>query len=61
MTVSNSYRAKQAKISLVILAVLAVLYFFFAKDNTNTSIEGSWERTARIAELARANGKELVK
>ena len=39
MTVSNSYRAKQAKISLVILAVLAVLYFFFGKNNTNTSID----------------------
>jgi hydroxymethylglutaryl-CoA lyase len=32
----------------------------FQQRNTNTSIEGSWERTARIAELARANGKELV-
>jgi hypothetical protein len=39
VTVSNSYRAKQAKISLVILAVLAVLYFFFGKNNTNTSID----------------------
>ena len=39
MTVSNPYRAKQAKISLVILAVLAVLYFFFGKNNTNTSID----------------------
>jgi hydroxymethylglutaryl-CoA lyase len=32
----------------------------FQQRNTNTSIEGSWERTARIAELARAHGKELV-
>ncbi len=32
----------------------------FQQRNTNTSIEGSWERTARIAELAKANGKELV-
>ena len=32
----------------------------FQQLNTNTGIEGSWERTARIAELARANGKELV-
>jgi hydroxymethylglutaryl-CoA lyase len=32
----------------------------FQQRNTNTGIEGSWERTARIAELARANGKELV-
>ncbi len=39
MTVSNSYRAKQAKISLIILAILAILYFFFGKNNTNTSID----------------------
>ena len=32
----------------------------FQQRNTNTSIEGSWERTARIAELARHAGKELV-
>lgn len=32
----------------------------FQQRNTNTSIEGSWARTARIAELARTNGKELV-
>jgi len=32
----------------------------FQQRNTNTSIEGSWERTARIAELARQAGKELV-
>lgn len=32
----------------------------FQQRNTNTSIEGSWQRTARIAELAQANGKELV-
>ena len=32
----------------------------FQQRNTNTGIEGSWERTARIAELASANGKELV-
>jgi hydroxymethylglutaryl-CoA lyase len=32
----------------------------FQQRNTNTGIEGSWERTARIAELARANGKELA-
>jgi len=32
----------------------------FQQRNTNTGIVGSWERTARIAELARANGKELV-
>lgn len=32
----------------------------FQQRNTNTSIEGSWERTSRIAEFARANGKELV-
>ena len=32
----------------------------FQQRNTNTSIEGSWARTARIAELARAANKELV-
>ena len=32
----------------------------FQQRNTNTSIEGSWARTARIAELASAAGKELV-
>lgn len=32
----------------------------FQQRNTNTSIEGSWQRTARIAELAQASGKELV-
>ncbi len=32
----------------------------FQQRNTNTSIEGSWSRVARIAELARAAGKELV-
>ncbi len=32
----------------------------FQQRNTNTSIEGSWARTARIAELANGAGKELV-
>ena len=32
----------------------------FQQRNTNTSIEGSWARTARIAELARKAGKEMV-
>jgi hydroxymethylglutaryl-CoA lyase len=32
----------------------------FQQRNTNTSIEGSWDRTARIAELSKASGKELV-
>lgn len=32
----------------------------FQQRNTNTSIEGSWKRTAHIAELAQAQGKELV-
>jgi len=32
----------------------------FQQRNTNTSIAGSWERTARIAELARKADKELV-
>ncbi len=32
----------------------------FQQRNTNTSIEGSWSRTARIAELARKADKELV-
>lgn len=32
----------------------------FQQRNTNTSIEGSWARTAKIAELARKAGKELV-
>lgn len=32
----------------------------FQQRNTNTSIEGSWSRTANIAELARKAGKELV-
>ncbi|MEO8066688.1 MAG: hydroxymethylglutaryl-CoA lyase [Flavobacteriales bacterium] len=32
----------------------------FQQRNTNTSIDGSWARTARIAELASAAGKELV-
>ena len=32
----------------------------FQQRNTNTSIEGSWARTGRIAELANATGKELV-
>ena len=32
----------------------------FQQRNTNTSIGGSWARTARIAELTRAAGKELV-
>lgn len=32
----------------------------FQKRNTNTTIEGSWQRTARIAELTRAAGRELV-
>jgi hydroxymethylglutaryl-CoA lyase len=32
----------------------------FQQRNTNTSIEGSWDRTARIAELANASDKELV-
>jgi hydroxymethylglutaryl-CoA lyase len=32
----------------------------FQQRNTNTSIEGSWGRIARIAEIARASGKELV-
>jgi hydroxymethylglutaryl-CoA lyase len=32
----------------------------FQQRNTNTSIEGSWHRIARIAELATAAGKELV-
>lgn len=32
----------------------------FQQRNTNTSIEGSWGRIARIAEIAQAAGKELV-
>lgn len=32
----------------------------FQRRNTNTSIEGSWARTAGIAELARKADKELV-
>lgn len=32
----------------------------FQQRNTNTSIEGSWGRLARIAELAEVAGKELV-
>lgn len=32
----------------------------FQQRNTNTSIEGSWGRIARIAEIASAAGKELV-
>ena len=32
----------------------------FQQRNTNTSIEGSWGRIARIAELTRAANKELV-
>ena len=32
----------------------------FQQRNTNTSIEGSWKRTAHIAELAKVHGKELV-
>ncbi|MBS1937281.1 MAG: hydroxymethylglutaryl-CoA lyase [Bacteroidetes bacterium] len=32
----------------------------FQQRNTNTSIEGSWSRTAHIAETARKAGKELV-
>ena len=32
----------------------------FQKRNTNTSIEGSWQRIARIAEIAEAGGKQLV-
>jgi hydroxymethylglutaryl-CoA lyase len=32
----------------------------FQQRNTNTSIAGSWERTQRIAEIARKAGKELV-
>lgn len=32
----------------------------FQQRNTNTSIEGSWARTANIAELAHKAGKELV-
>lgn len=32
----------------------------FQQRNTNTSIEGSWARTVRIAEIAAASGRELV-
>jgi hydroxymethylglutaryl-CoA lyase len=32
----------------------------FQQRNTNTSIEGSWSRIARIAELTKAANKELV-
>ncbi|MFZ1331653.1 MAG: hydroxymethylglutaryl-CoA lyase [Flavobacteriales bacterium] len=32
----------------------------FQQLNTNTSIEGSWARTAAIAEIAQRSGKELV-
>jgi hydroxymethylglutaryl-CoA lyase len=32
----------------------------FQQRNTNTSIEGSWARIARIAEITRTAGKELV-
>ena len=32
----------------------------FQQRNTNTSIEGSWQRTARIADIAKDAGKELV-
>lgn len=32
----------------------------FQRRNTHTDIEGSWERTTRIAELAGKAGKELV-
>ena len=32
----------------------------FQQRNTNTTIEGSWGRIARIAEIARQAGKELV-
>lgn len=32
----------------------------FQQRNTNTSIEGSWDRIARIAGITRAGGKELV-
>lgn len=32
----------------------------FQQRNTNTGIEGSWERTARISETAQRAGKELV-
>lgn len=32
----------------------------FQQRNTNTSIEGSWARTSRIAEMVSAAGKEMV-
>lgn len=32
----------------------------FQRRNTNTDIEGSWERTRNIARMAREGGKELV-
>ncbi len=32
----------------------------FQQRNTNTSIEGSWDRTVRIAHIAKGAGKELV-
>jgi hydroxymethylglutaryl-CoA lyase len=32
----------------------------FQRRNTNTGIEGSWARTAHIADIARKAGKELV-
>ncbi|HRD51516.1 MAG TPA: hydroxymethylglutaryl-CoA lyase [Flavobacteriales bacterium] len=32
----------------------------FQQRNTNTSIEGSWNRIARIADITRTAGKELV-
>jgi hydroxymethylglutaryl-CoA lyase len=60
--VANERGAEEAckQVSVTCLGYPFSISETFQQRNTNTSIEGSWARTANIAELARKAGKELV-
>ncbi len=60
--VANERGAEQAVLqeSVTYLGYPFSISETFQQRNTNTSIEGSWGRIARIAELAQHAGKELV-
>lgn len=60
--VANERGAEQAVVqdSVTYLGYPFSISETFQQRNTNTGIAGSWDRTARIAELTRSAGKELV-
>ncbi len=60
--VANERGAEQAVLqeSVTYLGYPFSISETFQQRNTNTGIAGSWDRTARIAQLTHAAGKELV-